>query len=256
MMNDPLVVRRYLLGDLPDSDAEQFEEQYFVSDDRFGEMLAAEDDLIDAFLHRDLSASDRRRFEERFLATPRGRQKVALAAAINNVSRVTRRPTWTVPLAIAAAVTVIVISAGLLRQIVVMRHQIEQLHHEEQRPRAAAAPRRGDVFSVVLSGGVERGSNTGTTIVLPHNAETAELWLVLPRDDYPTYTAALESIDGHILWSERGLTSRPLSGRKAIVVSIPASSLEQGTFIIAVSGDKPGGAGESLEDFSFSVRRP
>jgi len=256
MMNDQLVIRRYLLGDLPDSDAAAFEEDYFASDDRFSEMLAAEDDLIEAFLQRELSAGERRLFEARFLATPRGRQKVALAAAISSVSRVTHRGTWTMPLAIAAAVMVMVIGAGLLRQIVVMRNQIEQLHHDGQRPRSAAVPRRGDVFSVVLSGGLERGSDTGITIVLPHDAETAELWLVLPHDDYPTYTAALQSVDGHTLWSERGLTSRLLSGQKAIVVRIPASSLDQGTFIIAVSGDKPGGASESLEDFSFSVRRP
>ncbi|HEV8658081.1 MAG TPA: hypothetical protein VGS96_05595 [Thermoanaerobaculia bacterium] len=255
-MNDQLVIRRYLLGDLPESDAAAFEEDYFASDDRFSEMLAAEDDLIEAFLQRELSASDRRLFEGRFLATSRGREKIALAAAINSVSRVTRRGNWTMPLTIAAAVFVMVISVVLLRQNVVMRYQIEQLQHQRPAPRSVVTPHRGEVFSVVLSNGLERGSDSGTTIVLPHNAETAELWLVLPHDDYPTYTTALQSVDGHTLWSESGLASRPLGARKAIVVRIPASSLEQGTFIIAVAGDKPGAASESIEDFSFSVRRP
>ena len=252
MSNQPKI-RRYLLGDLPETDAERFEEEYFVSDDRFIEMLAAEDDLIEAFLHRSLSANDRQRFESRFLSTTRGRQKVALAAALENMSRVRHRRTWAKPLAIAAAVMVMLIGAGMLREIIVMRDQIGQL---ERAPRSApAVPRPDKVFSIVLTG-LERGSNSGATIVLPRDSATAELWLVLPRDDYPTYTVTLQSVDGHTLWSAPFVTSRALDGRKAIVVRIPSSSLEPGTFILAVTGDKRGAPAEPVEDFSFSVRRP
>src|SRR5712691_10298680 len=233
MMSNRPQIRRYLLGDLPETDAERFEEEYFVSDDRFSEMLAAEDDLIEAFLHRSLSANDRQRFESRFLSTTRGRQKVALAAALENMSRVRHRRTWAKPLTIAAAVMVMLIGAGMVREIIVMRDQIGQL---ERAPRSArAVPRPDHVFSIVLIG-LERGSNSGTTIVLPRDSATAELWLVLPRDDYPTYSVTLQSIDGHTLWSAPSLSLRALDGRKAIVVRIPSSSLEPGTFILAVTG--------------------
>jgi hypothetical protein len=256
MMNNQLQIRRYLLGDLPETDAERFEQEYFVSDDRFSEMLAAEDDLIEAFLHRKLNGDDRRLFEARFLATPRGRQKVALAAALGRVSEVTHRTRWTRPLAIAAAVMGIAIGAGLLRELVVMRHQIEQLQSEKQKPRSMATQRSGDSFSTTLSGGLERGSAAGATIILPGHSATAELFLLLPHDDYPTYTATLQSIDGRTLRTEHALPSRALDGRRAILFRIPSETLESKTYIATVSGEKAGATSEPIEDFSFTVRRP
>jgi hypothetical protein len=256
MMNDQLLIRRYLLGELPETDAERFEQEYFVSDDSFGEMLAAEDDLIEAFLHRKLNPGERRQFETRFLATARGRQKVTLAAALEKISGATRKTSWIRPLAIAAAVGAIVIGAGMLREIVVMRHQIEQLHSEQQRPRSVATSRGGDVFSLILSAGQERGSATAATITLPRHSATAELWLLLLHDDYPTYTATVQSIDGDTLRAEHALASRALDGRKAILFRIPSEVLEPQTYVVTVSGDKPGVPSEPVEDFSFSVRRP
>jgi hypothetical protein len=256
MMNDQLLIRRYLLGELPETDAERFEQEYFVSDDRFGEMLAAEDDLIEAFLQRKLNPGERRQFEARFLATARGRQKVTLAAALAKISGAPRRTSWTKVLAIAAAVTVIAIGAGMLREIVVMRHQIEELQSEPRRARPVATSRPSDVFSLVLNGGQERSSAPAATIVLPRNSATAELWLLLPHDDYPTYTATLQSIDGHTLRAEHALASRALDGRKAILFRIPSETLEARTYIVSVSGDKAGAPSEPIEDFSFTVRRP
>ncbi len=270
-MSDPLI-RRYLLGDLPEADAQRFEEEYFASDDRFSEMLAVEDDLIEAFLHRRLSAGDRPRFEARFLSTERGRQKVALAALLEKASPVTARSTRWIPWSIAASVVVLAIGAGTLRELVSMKRQIEGLVRERaalrsgmavvtadlQRLKASSAqpaPQRQNVFSIILRGG-ERGSASSAAIVLPRDAAAAELWLLLPRDEYPSYTAALQSIEGRTLWSEKSLTSRPLDGRKAILFRVPATSLQPRTYIVAVSGDRPDGSSEPVEDFSFSVRRP
>jgi hypothetical protein len=219
-------------------------------------LLDAEDDLIEAFLHRRLKPGDRRLFEARFLATRRGRQKVTLVAALERVAGVTHRWRWTRPLAVAAAVMGIAIGAGLLRELVVMKHQIEQLQSERARPRSVATPRPGDSFSMILSGDLERGSTAGATIVLPRDSATAELWLLLPHDDYPAYTATLQSIDGRTLRVEHALPSRALDGRKAIVFRIPSETLEPRTYIVTVSGDKPGAPGEPIEDFSLTVRRP
>jgi hypothetical protein len=256
MMNDQLLIRRYLLGELPETDAERFEQEYFVSDDRFGEMLAAEDDLIEAFLHRKLNPGERRQFEARFLTTARGRQKITLAAALEKISGATQKTSWIRPLAIAAALTVMVIGAGMLRELVVMRHEIAQLQSERQKAHSAATPQPGDIFSIILSSGLERGSTTGTTLVLPGHAATAELWLLLLHDDYPTYTATLQSIDGHTLRAEHALASRALDGRKAVLFRIPSEILEPQTYVVTVSGEKPGVPSEPVEDFSFSVRRP
>ncbi len=243
-------IRRYLLGELPEEEAERIEESYFSNDDRFAEVLAAEDDLIEGFLHGRLDATDRKRFEARFLSTERGRIKVALAAALERASaqHLPRRRQWIRDLAVAAALVLLVLSAGLFHEIVSLRRQIEHL----ERPQPIVAP---PVFSIILTS-VERGAGSPTTITLPKSAAVAELWLLLPRDDYPTYTAALQSIDGRTLWSAHGLRSRAVDAKNALIARIPSSSLDAGTFIVTVTGEKSDGSTEPVEDFSFTVRRP
>ena len=58
---------QYLLGQVSPSERERLEREYFSNDDTFREMLSAEDDLIDAYARGELSATERRQFEERFL---------------------------------------------------------------------------------------------------------------------------------------------------------------------------------------------
>jgi hypothetical protein len=260
-----VLMRRYLLGDVPDRDAERIEEEYFANDERFGELLDAEDDLIDGFLNNRLSPRDRRLFEGRFFGTERGRGKVALAAALErSTDRTTPfagRGRWLTRLAVAAAVASIVVSAGLLREIVVMRRHIEKLEAPRvaQRTRIATgvvpAPPEAAVFSIILSG-AERGSGSTSTLTMPANAATAELWLLLPRDEDPTYAASVQTVEGRTLWTEHGLRSRAVDDRRAIVVSVPGATLSAGTYIVSATGEKTSGALEPVEDFSFTIRRP
>jgi len=70
---------RYLLGELPDEDRDRLEDEYFEDDAVHERLLALECELVDAYVRGELSPGERRHFEDRFVATPEGREKVARA---------------------------------------------------------------------------------------------------------------------------------------------------------------------------------
>ena len=262
LSSSEIELRQYLLGNLPDADAERLEEEYFVDDHRFGALLAAEDDLIESFLRRTLTVRERERFEERFLGTERNRRKVAIAAALAEVSAATApmpRRAWTLPIAAAAVIVILAAGAAVLREVIVTSRNVKELAGEVETLRktkaapAAPAPAQGvSLFPIVLRP-LERGTSANA-VVLPANA-SADFWLVLPRDEFASYTVALESVEGDVLLTARSLKTRPLDDRKAVVFHVPAASLRAKTYIVALSGESDGST-EPVEDFSFTVRRP
>jgi DNA repair exonuclease SbcCD ATPase subunit len=71
----------YLLGALPDAEAEIFDELSFTDDSFAGELSAAEKDLVDAYVTGELTGEKLEKFESHYLATPRRREKVEFAKA-------------------------------------------------------------------------------------------------------------------------------------------------------------------------------
>src|SRR3982751_5173878 len=88
---------RYLLGHLPEAEADALDERSIV-DGEFAERLrAVEHDLADAYVRGELNADDRRRWEERLGASRRGREDVRLATAFAARDRRTLRASRLVP---------------------------------------------------------------------------------------------------------------------------------------------------------------
>jgi hypothetical protein len=87
---------RYLLGEMSERERERLEETYFADDGIFEQILIAEEELIDAYARDELSAEERKRFEELFRSSPRGRARVqfahSLASAVSDA-----RPVEVVP---------------------------------------------------------------------------------------------------------------------------------------------------------------
>lgn len=70
---------RFLLGGGPEAERERLEAEFFADDDAFQQMLTAEDDLIDAYSRGELSDSERRQFEQRYMNSSVGRERVCFA---------------------------------------------------------------------------------------------------------------------------------------------------------------------------------
>jgi hypothetical protein len=90
-MRDDKQLVRYLLGLLPEPEAEQLDEASIADDEVAARLHAVEDDLVDAYVTGTLDRETRDRFESFYLASPRRRAKVEFAkrflAAVDRVPR-------------------------------------------------------------------------------------------------------------------------------------------------------------------------
>jgi hypothetical protein len=80
------LITDYLLGSLPETEAERLDE-LSVTDDQFVDALRiAEKDLIDAYVHGELSSKDLEKFNSYYLASPLRREKVKFAETFKILS--------------------------------------------------------------------------------------------------------------------------------------------------------------------------
>ena len=77
---------KYLLGNLTEEEQVQVEDRAFADADYLSALEATEADLIDAYVRGELSQSDRRSFELRFLTSPERRRKVEFARALATIT--------------------------------------------------------------------------------------------------------------------------------------------------------------------------
>lgn len=68
---------RYLLGDLPENEEAAVEQEYFTDPEKFEEVWAAENDLVDRYARGRLSRGERELFERNYLQSPKHRERVA-----------------------------------------------------------------------------------------------------------------------------------------------------------------------------------
>lgn len=81
VLNESLA-RRFLLGQLPLEEQGRIEELAFQDPETFAFLQSAEDDLVDEFLHDELSQDEKERFEKHFLTRPGRRQNLRIARAL------------------------------------------------------------------------------------------------------------------------------------------------------------------------------
>ena len=84
-LNNEKLIARYLLGDLPEEQHVEIEDRAFADKEYLGLVTAVENDLIDEYVRRELSETDRRKFESRFLASAERRKRVEFAKALARV---------------------------------------------------------------------------------------------------------------------------------------------------------------------------
>jgi hypothetical protein len=76
------IISQYLLGALSEAESERLDE-LSITDDEFADALsAAEKELIDSYVQRELSGNEVKRFEAHYLASPLRRDKVDFAKAL------------------------------------------------------------------------------------------------------------------------------------------------------------------------------
>lgn len=155
------LLKRYLLGNLSESEQDRIEELYFTKDDHLDELLIAENGLLEDYLAGNLTPREARDFQRHYLTTPEKRLRLQLVKRIHEEAngtvkapadliveqpRVEEKSWWqTVPaflyprqpgsrFALVFGVLVIVVAAALLvNRNSQLRNQLAQAEQEKSR---------------------------------------------------------------------------------------------------------------------------
>ena len=70
-------IRRFLLGEMSESERRAFEEQFIADENLFEQARVGEDELIESYVREILTSDEKEKFERNFLSTEKRRQRVA-----------------------------------------------------------------------------------------------------------------------------------------------------------------------------------
>jgi hypothetical protein len=252
LTNGDAVLRRYLLGTLPQESLESVEQRVFSTDAILWEHLSlVEEQLVDDYVWGRLEGDDRERFDHHFLTTAERRAKVEFARALrahverqkragNRVRQWLRGPVAAPGWAVAvAAVLLLAVLPGLTWQLASTR-----------------AP-RGVVSAWLAPGQVRDIEQRLERVEIGKDCQIVRLRLETAGVEYDTYSTTLfEVTDEPVeIWSEHRLTAVRADGKRVIALTLPAERLPEGDYYIALQGSSPGSDPQKLGRYSFRVLR-
>jgi hypothetical protein len=260
---------RYLLGTLPEQEADALASEMFTDDETFGALEDAEQALIEAYLDDALSADDRRRFEELFQASSHLHERLELERSLRALrSARPSRPRAVAWFPWAAAVVFGLAGGGLALQAnrdaarvrtdaasrerdltARLAEQDERLRTLEQRLVDRLAPAI-ETWDLVASSQRAGGS------AAPFTVTSGWVRLRLSQDDVPagaSYRARISLPEGGEVHAVAGLTAVSESGRAFVDVMVPGGLLPHGTYMVFLT--RVGATrSQELGPYSFSVR--
>jgi len=254
---------QYLLGELPEQHAVEFEQQFFAGDNLFEETCALEDDLIDSFVRGELSETQRHQFEKGYLVSPARRANLEFSRLLaDHISAVkpgvaTAKPnsapaflffqTWprrfawamTVALAIAGVSSIMVVERRLRHEIDFMsvrqaefQHQEQSLQQEIFQLETLLHPGSVDqrkisgprIVSLLLTPGSDRSGGDTSTIVIASVAPLVQVYLYLEHDEYGSYRAIIEDAKGRTIWESNNELKSHAGARSSRIVTVRMAS--------------------------------
>lgn len=231
-------LRRYLLGESAESDAERLERDYFAREEALEAVAEAEEDLIDDYLTMRLAPAARQRFESHYLASPVHRKRVAFVRGLRARSarpRIARLA----PLMSLAAAMVVALMGGWFWQ-------------------RGALPGAGSTATVTLpaimlrDGGETPEARLGaatSTMVVRFEAGT------LPAP--PPLDAVIRTVEGVEVWRGPAVPIEASAGQVPPLLAstdVPASALASGDYVVVLF-TRAGGTPRELQRSTLRVVR-
>jgi hypothetical protein len=228
-MTDERIIA-YLLAELSETEAEQFEEQCFNQPEwPAADLESAEDDLIEAFVRNELTPERRRRFEENYLITEARKDRVLLARSFVCVacSSASSKLTWTDRLkrfwkTQAMIPKYATVGTALVLGVILLIWSISR----------QPAPRTFANLNLTIASD-NRGRNVSTgppkKLTLPLGADALRVSLELPEPTPKgsTYRVELENVSGPL--KSLAIDSQDSNSIKVI---IPAGDLTPGKYAL------------------------
>jgi len=265
------MLRQYLLGQQAEADLSQVEERLMSDGKLFQELLMLEDEVIDQYVRRQMSAEDRISFEKYFLQSPERREKLRFAQALTkyvdrtsaNPAEARRQVADTLPssdprapvysrgpstsfwllrkpvFAYALTAALILIVAGVSWMVI--------------RNRQPSGP--GHVFeATLLPGGIIREGGEVQMISIPAGTDTVRFHLLLPENSYREYGVLIVSSAGESIWSVNALKAIEISGKKTIEVDVSTGLLPADVYRLKLRG-RNDNTYEDFSSYAFRVNR-
>ena len=276
---DEQLVIRYLLGSVPEAEAERLDE-LSVADEEFANRLAAvENDLVDAYVRGELAAETRDRFQSYYLSSSRRREKVNFAEALLAVPVPNAVPV-SIPAPARGAAQIRFFSGfcrgGVPRVIgrllfsciktfsfgielvrsqqktaVLERSELEARNQIERLAQAANGSTAG--LAIVLSPQL-RGAGPLTAIAIHPGSLQADFQLELEPGDFAEYRARLRipaREPDHL--AKRRIEAASRGEIRFVPLRLPAAVLKPRNYTLELSGITAIGSPELLSSYSFTV---
>jgi hypothetical protein len=200
----------YLLGTLTDPDRDAVEQEYFADPGALEEITAVEDDLFDDYMSGDLNDDLRHRFEERYLSSTEGVERLRLS---ENLARWTRE------------------KSRKSRQSV-----FRFLFSWYPEPHAVAAQ------ELTAAKPLASAEDSGEIRVDLPDKGILRLDVQFPGDTgVRTYDLRLLASNLTEVWKSEALRAAERGSTNHLTVDIPVNLLQSGHFVLVLSGD--GGVG-------------
>jgi hypothetical protein len=279
---------RYLLGLLPDDEAERYDEQSIVDDDMAARLRLIENDLVDAYVRGTLDDERRQRFESFYLASPHRRDKVRFAerllgavdrasaaeAPVPAVSRtvaVRSRLLWTL-----APAAMLLLACGILlmqdvrlrrglidaqRQSAASDGRAGRLAGQLDEQRAANDTIRKELDQVRAAEPValvlrpqSRAVGPVPVLAIPSGVGVVAFDLELDGSDFALYQVALKDpMTNRVAWRSQTLMPNSSSRPPVIAVTVPASVLKPQHYVLELSGRNRAGAFDPVGSYAFQA---
>jgi hypothetical protein len=288
---DDEVLVQYLLGTLPETEAERIDELSIADDEVAWRMRAVENDLVDAYVLGQLAGATLDQFTSRYLTSPIRRQRVEfattlLSAQVRNVPTTrfgVRRgvlPRW----ALAAAALIAAVGVGYLAlENQRLRDQVDEteaartrgeqtaeaLRSELEQERSASAAARSQLEQTRQPVPSARGrSSIQALVLLPLRRGAGDIPIVsiapgtgelplrlhLEGGAFPRYQAIVrDSATGQTVWRSGSLEARSDGANRAVAVGVPVRLLRSANYTVEVMGLRRNDAAELASSYAFRV---
>ena len=269
------VLRRYLLGSVPDGEREQLEQALLRDENLYEELLATEDELVDEYEADRLPQSERAGFLQYLSALPDYRQKLEFAEAIRSHPLTTNAPAddevarperggafqARIPVLALVAASLLVMLGGVWASLTIsgLREQVGRTQSELARLQERAEDSKAELTSrpaarsFLLTAGTFRSGSARQVVLIPREPELLELRLDLGSTDYPTYRAAVHDANAVELVSVGQLRARTEADRILVVFNASSDWFTPGDYYISLMGERGNRDLEAVSRYDFRV---